>query len=55
MTDFNINTPVSSCPPNSVLDKQNILDSPNPIEKPCHCVNQDGSYNKKWIHMDGSC
>lgn len=45
----NINVPSTTvCPPNSFLDLEN--DSPNPIEKPCHCIGKN-----KWIQTDGSC
>ena len=41
-----------SCPAGSVLDTVNPQPS---TSKPCHCVNEDGTYKPKWIYIDGSC
>ena len=44
--------PVIKCPIGSVYD----LVNPKPsMSKPCHCLNSDGSYSKKWIYVDGEC
>jgi len=41
-----------NCPVGSLYDTVNPKPS---TSKPCHCVNQDGSYSKKWIYVDGEC
>ena len=40
------------CPPGSAYDTVNPRIS---TSKPCHCLNPDGTYSKKWIHIDGAC
>jgi len=40
------------CPAGSIYDTVNEKIS---TSKPCHCVNPDGSYSRKWIHLDGAC
>lgn len=40
------------CPNGSVYDTVNPKTS---TSKPCHCLNPDGTYSKKWIYIDGEC
>jgi hypothetical protein len=43
---------IPTCPAGSVYDTVNPKIS---TSKPCHCLNPDRTYSKKWIYVDGAC